>query len=176
MAREIDWSKPVEGDDRTWAEQRRDAPAGFGMTVGQRLDQNDIEHGTASKKASQTRSERMGELRSIIADSQNELSRLEQEQADEDNANRAFTGDMATGNVIADNTVVNGETPEGAPQGEVNYSGKEWNHSTLQAEIDKRNEERAEAGLEPLARTGSKSELVERLQQDDREIAASDSE
>jgi len=176
MARQIDWTKPLSDEDRTWAEQRLDMAAGNGMTIGQRIEENDLEHGKAAKDAKKSRAERMADLRTIIADATNELARLEQEQIDEDNRNVALSGDFSTGGTIVDNTPVNGEKPEGASTAVETYEDKRWTVSALQTEIDKRNEERAEASLPPLNRTGTKSELVERLMEDDREIAADSQE
>lgn len=172
MAREINWDKEISEEDRTWLEQRPDMPAGNGMTVAQRLEEYDQKNGTAAKRSKQTRAERMDELRTIIADSQNELARLEVEQANEDNANVSETGDPSVG-VVRDNTGVDGETPEGAPDpnAENPYADERvWTKAKLQDEIRKRNDERQSEGLEPLALTGNRSELVERLQKDDSEI------
>jgi translation initiation factor 1 (eIF-1/SUI1) len=176
MARQIDWTQPLSDEDRIWAAQRMDMAAGNGMTIGQRIEQNDIEHGKAAKDAKKSRAERMSDLRTIIADATNELARLQQEQIDEDNVNKALTGDFSTGGTIVDNTHVDGQKPEGASDAVETYEDKRWTVSVLQSEIDKRNEERAEAKLPPLNRTGTKSELVERLMEDDREIAADNAE
>ncbi len=168
MARTIDWSKELSDEDRAWAEQRTDLPSGQdGLTIGEQIAKNDQEFGRETKIAKQSRAERMEELRSIIADGQNELARLEQEQIDEDNANVALAGSLGTGNVIQDNTPVNGERPEGAPAPSDDYDDeKKWTKAALQAEIDKRNDDGAQ-----LSRTGNRSELVERLREDDRALA-----
>jgi len=174
MAREIDWSKPLSDEDRTWAEQRLDMPSGSnGLTIGQQIARNDEEHGKAAKDARMSRSERMDVLRSGIAESQNELARLEQEQIEEDNENRARAGSLgeqAAGLGFTDNTPVNGEKPEGAPEPSDDYDDtKKWTVQSLQAEIDRRNEDGAE-----LRRTGTRSELVERLRADDEELQKSE--
>lgn len=163
MAREIDWSKKLSDDDRAWAMQRDNLRA--------QIDENDRQFGRKEADSVKERSDRMNELRSQIADATNELARLEKEQADEDNGNRAVAGDPATGNVIRDNTGVDGETPEGAPAEEETYEG--WTHDRLKAEIRNRNREREAEQLDPLPTSGSKAELTERLLADDREIAES---
>lgn len=160
MSREIDWSQPLSDEDRAWAEQRDH--------LRSKIEANDEEFGGKDKAPEQTRAERMDELRSTINNSQNELARLEKEQADEDNANRALAGDPTTGNGFVDNTYVNGEIPDGATEAAEDYSDeKRWTKAALQAEIDKRNEEE---GVD-IPRTGTRSELVERLVADDRELA-----
>lgn len=163
MAREIDWTKKLSDDDRAWAMQRDNLHA--------KVEENDRQFGRKDTSGAENRAARMEELRGLIASHTNELARLEQEQADEDNPNTAIAGDPATGNVIRDNTGVDGETPEGAPEAEATYEG--WNADKLKAEIRKRNKERAEEDLEPLSTSGTKAELTERLLADDREIAAS---
>lgn len=162
MAREIDWSKPLSDEDRKWALE---------WDQHEQVAQNDRDFGRVDNTASQDRADRISELRTVIAESTNELARLEQEQIAEDNANRAVAGDPATGNVIQDNTGVDGQTPEGAPEEPKKYDG--WNVDKLKAEIKERNKEREEAELAPLSLSGSKAELTERLLADDREIAES---
>lgn len=163
MARDIDWSKPLSDEDRTWAEQRD--------WLASKIEENDRQFGGKKAKPSQTRAERMEELRGVIADATNELARLETEQADEDNENRLRSGAIDEGRFVTDATHVDGEKPEGAPEPAETYEG--WNADKLKAEIRERNKERAEAGLEPLSTSGTKAELTERLLQDDRDIAAS---
>ncbi len=167
MARTIDWSKELSDEDRAWAEQRLDAPSGTdGLTIGEQITKNDEQFGRVAKVAKQSRAERMADLRTVIADATNELARLEQEQIDEDNANVALAGSLGTGNVIRDNTPVNGERPEGAPEPADDYDDeKKWTKAALVAEIEKRNDDGAQ-----LAKTGNRSELVERLREDDREL------
>lgn len=171
MAREIDWSKPLSDEDRVWAEQRLDTASGQdGLTIGEQIAKNDEEHGKAAKDAKKSRAERIQDLNTEIANAQNEISRLAQEQADEDNANVARAGslgDQAAGLGVVDNTPVDGERPEGAPTNTEDYSDtKRWTVPSLQAEIDRRNDDGAD-----LKRTGTRAELVERLRQDDEELA-----
>lgn len=158
--KKIDWSKKLSDADREWAMQF--------SHLRTRVEENDREFGG---KREQSRDERMEELRATISSAQTELARLEAEQADEGNENRAVVGDPATGQVIRDNTGVDGETPEGAPQAAETYDG--WNVDRLKAEIRNRNKEREAESLDPLPTTGRREELVERLLADDREIAES---
>jgi len=170
MARQINWDEELSEEDRAWAEQRPDAPAGNGMTISQRLAENDEKFGKAQKDASKTRAERLEELRTTIADAENEMARLQAEQAREDNPNVAVTGDPASG-LVRDNTAVDGETPEGAPEGKETYEDERyWTKAKLTDELKARNVERERDGLEPLATTGNRSELVERLMKDDEEL------
>lgn len=167
MAREIDWDKPLTEEDRAWAEQRRDMPSGRdGLTIGQQIEKNDEQHGKVAKDAAKSRAERMDDLRSMIADAENELSRLQQEEIDERNANVAVAGALGEGRVVTDNTPVNGERPEGAPEVKDDYDDtKRWTVDALKAEINRRNEEGADLKL-----SGTRSELVERLRKDDEEL------
>lgn len=170
MAREINWDEELSDEDRSWAEQRPDHPAGGNMTVGQRLRANDEKFGREAKEASMTRAERIAELRSQMASAQNEIERLETEQAAEDNPNVAVTGDPASG-LVRDNTVVDGQTPDGAPEGGEDYSDqKYWTVARLQQEIESRNVERTSQNLEAMPTTGKRAELVERLMKDDEEL------
>lgn len=172
--RKIDWSKPLSDEDRAWAEQRLDA-TDDGIKLADRIAANDVEHGKEAKDAKKSRSERLADLRTTIADAQNEVARLEQEQVDEDNRNAALAGslgDQAKGLIVKDNTPVNGERPDGAPTETEDYSDeKYWTKAKLQEEIDKRNAERQADGLEALPKSGVRSELVERLRKDDEELA-----
>lgn len=159
-----------------WIEQRLDFPAGNNMNMGQRLAENDQRYGRAEKQASQSREERVAELRSAIADAQNELARLENEAAVEANPNVATTGDPAIG-LVVDNTSVDGETPAGAPEGQEDYSDeKYWTVARLKEEIESRNPDRKASGLQELSVSGKRAELVERLMKDDRELAEADAE
>jgi hypothetical protein len=170
MAREIDWDKELSDEDRTWAEQRLDAPAGNGMTINDRIIANDEKFGRRAKDASKTRDERIAELRTVMADAQNEIERLHREAAEEGNPNVAVTGDPAVG-LVRDNTGVDGERPDGAPEPKETYSNeKVWTKSKLTDELHARNEERTAQGLEPLSTTGTRAELVERLMKDDEEL------
>lgn len=171
MARNINWSEPLSDEDRAWAEQRPDTPSGQdGLTIGEQIQRNDEVHGKQAKDSRKSRAERMQELRSTIADSENEIARLQQEEADEINANVARAGsmgDQAAGLTVVDNTPVNGETPEGASTGTEDYSDeKYWTKAKLVEEIERRNDDGAE-----LSKTGTRAELVERLRKDDEELA-----
>lgn len=161
MAREIDWSKPLSDEDRAWAEQRD--------WLHDKIRQNDEEHGGKAKGKEQSRDERMDELRATVADAQNELARLEQEQADEENENRLRAGAVNEGRFVTDATHVNGEEPKGAVPAAETYEG--WSQDKLKAEIRKRNKEREAEDLDPLPTSGTKAELTERLLADDRELA-----
>lgn len=168
MAREINWDEPLSDEDRAWAEQRPDAPAGNGMTVAQRLAQIDDSYG--NPKTAREREKRIEQLRGEIDSRTIELERLQREAEEEGNPNVAVTGDPAQG-LIRDNTGVDGETPEGAPTGKQTYNDeKYWTVSKLQDEIRSRNIDRQAAGLTPLATSGKRSELVERLLKDDEEL------
>lgn len=176
MAREINWDEELSDEDRAWAEQRPDLPAGNGMTIAQRVAENDEKYGRAEKSAAKSRAERLEELRTTIADAENEMARLQLEESQEANPNVAVTGDPSVG-LIRDNTAVDGQTPEGAPTGGQDYSDeKYWTKAKLADEIKSRNTEREAEGLAPLATTGSRAELVERLMKDDEELATSDSD
>lgn len=170
MAREINWDEQVSDEDRAWLEQRPDMPAGLGMTNAERLADNDARFGKEAQDAKKTRAEQIDEARSQMAELNNKIERLLAEQAAEDNANVAQTGNPASG-LVVDNTPVNSERPQGAPEPAQNYSDeKYWTKQRLQAEIDSRNPDREGAGLPPLSKTGTRAELVERLQEDDRLI------
>jgi hypothetical protein len=169
VAREINWDEPLSPEDREWAEQRPDMPAGNGMTVAQRLAQLDSEYGYEDGKSPEKRIE---ELRSTIATAQNELERLEREQMEFGNPNKGTVGDPASG-LVVDNTPVDGQAPEGAPNVRQDYSDQHyWTVARLKEEIETRNPDREQAGLEPLSTAGKRTDLVERLVQDDRDIEA----
>lgn len=173
MARDIDWDKELSDEDRAWAEQRPDQPAGNGMTIAEKLRANDEKFGREQKVASMSRAERLAELRSQMDHAQNEIERLEREQAEEDNANVSVPGggpNLGSGKVV-DNTGVDGQSPQGAPEGAETYQNeKYWTKAKLTEEIQARNEDRVAQDLAPLATTGTRAELVERLIQDDKEL------
>jgi uncharacterized small protein (DUF1192 family) len=171
MAREINWDEEIGDEDRAWLEQRLDSPAGNNMSYRQRLAENDARFGHGEKMASQNRVERIAELRGVIANAQNEIERLEIEQAREDNPNVAVTGNPAQG-LVVDNTGVDGQPPEGATGEAETYSDeKHWTKAKLAEEIDKRNLEREADNLPPISKTGTRAELVDRLKADDEELA-----
>jgi hypothetical protein len=171
MSRDINWEEPLSDEDRVYLEHRLDAPAGFGgMNIAQAIEANDAKHGRAEKAQALSREERITELRTIIADAQNEMERLVTEGNLETNPNLGKQGDPAVG-LVVDNTGVDGERPEGSPEPIPDYSDvKYWTVPKLQEEISARNVDRKAAGLDEISTTGKRAELVERLQKDDEEL------
>jgi len=178
MARDINWDEPLSDEDRAWAIQRGDQQGPGGRKFSDLMQENDEKHGRAQKAQSKSRDERRAELRTIISDAQNELERLDREEVEETNRNTALAGsvgDREAGLIVRDNTPVNGETPEGASTAQEDYSDERyWTKARLQDELRTRNSDREAASLNPLPLTGNRSELVERLLQDDEEIRASE--
>lgn len=176
MARDIKWSEELSEEDRAWAEQRMDQQGPGGRKFSDLLQENDEQFGKAAKDAGKSRDERRTELRAVIAEAQNELERLDREESEETNRNVALAGsvgDKAAGLAVRDNTVVNGEAPEGATGSKEDYSDeKYWTKARLSDTLRERNTEREAAGMDVLPLTGNRSELVERLIRDDEEIAA----
>lgn len=165
MARNIDWDKPLSDEDRAWAIQRD--------SLRDLISENDAKFGRDERGFD--RPARIAEIRSEMDRLSTELDRLEREQAEEDNTNSAIQGDPGTGNVIVDNTGVDGQQPTGAPSGPEDYSDtSKWTKAKLEAEIERRNEERKAEGIETLSTRGTRAELVERLMQDDSELVDSD--
>lgn len=162
MSREIKWHEPISDEDREYAEMR-----GW----NDRIAENDARFGNSNAKEELSREQRMEQLRGEIAERTNELDRLTLEASQEANANKSIAGDLRTGQIVVDNTGVDGQTPEDAPQADPTYDG--WSPDKLKAEIRKRNKERAAEDLSPLPTSGRREELVERLLTDDREIAES---
>lgn len=162
MSREINWNEPLSDEDRAYAEMR-----GW----DDRIADNDARFGNEKADKGMSRDQRMEKLRAEIAERTNELDRLTLEAEQEANANRSIAGDPRTGNLIVDNTGVDGEAPEGAPAEAKRYD--DMSSDKLKAEIRKRNKEREAEDLDPLPTSGTKAELVERLLADDREIAES---
>lgn len=169
--REINWSEPLSDEDRAWAEQRPDLLVKNGKTVREYLLEVD---GQAPPAVN--REERRTQLRSIIADAENELARLDIEEGEEVNRNTALAGsigDREAGLIVRDNTPVNGERPEGSVEAKETYEDERyWTKAKLTEELRTRNTEREQAGLSPLSLSGNRSELVERIMRDDEEIAA----
>jgi len=144
--RNINWDEPLSPEDRAWAEQRPDIPVKDGKKIADLLAEIDGREAPAKN-----REERRAELRTLIADSQNELARLDK--------------------------AVNGERPEGAPGQVEQYTDeKYWTLNRLKDELRKRNSDRQSAGENPFPLTGNRSELVERLKRDDEELAAQEGE
>lgn len=165
MARNIDWSKPLSDEDRAWAMQHD--------TLHARIKANDEEF-AGDSGGEETRDERIETLRDEIGERQTELAMLlaDKEAEESQVPNVANAGYPSIGQGVTDNTSVGDEAPAGAPAAVQDYSDeKYWTKAKLADEIDKRNDERAEASLAPISKSGNRSELVERLQQDDREIA-----
>lgn len=174
MARKINWSEPLSDEDRAWVEQRPDQ-LDDGISLRERLEAHDVEFNKIGKDVSKSRQERLQELRAMVNDGVNEIARLEKEEADEANQNKALAGsvgDQAAGLIVRDNTPVNGEVPQGAPTEIEDYSDETyWTKAKLQEEIDSRNNELKAQGLDTMPRTGTRAELVERLRKDDEELA-----
>lgn len=66
---------------------------------------------------------------------------------------------------VTDQTVVNGEG--GGDESDEDYDDPAWTKAKLQAEIEKRNEDRDDDGK--MSSVGTKAQLVERLRADDEE-------
>lgn len=166
MSKEIDWSKPLSDDDREHALQRN---------MHAKVAENDAQF--ARERSQQSRGDRLSELRGLVAKYQAEINLLEQEESEEILArNASAVGDFKTGNVIRDNTGVDGEAPEGSMPVGNDYTDSRWTVEALKSEITDRNGDRAKVSLPPLSLKGTKAELIERLQADDAEIAASEAE
>jgi hypothetical protein len=174
MARNIDWSQPLSDEDRAWAEQRQDMLVD-GRPIRELIQENDEANGKEAKDAAKSRTERIQEIDAELANLQNEKERLVYEEQQDKIQNQRFGGtedDARKGLGFVDNTPVNGEKPEGAPDAPEDYSNETyWNKAKLTEEIKARNVERERDGLKPLATTGNRAELVERLQRDDEELA-----
>jgi hypothetical protein len=155
MSKRIDLGKPLSPEDREYLMNRgraaevADNEGRFGRTSGMTMEQ---------------RADRIAEL-------EGELAGLRAEQEREANPNLASPTSIASGGV-KDNTVVDGETPAGAPVSpEDNYEKHPvWTVSKLVDELKERNRDRAEAKQPPLSLTGTKAELIERLREDDKEL------
>jgi hypothetical protein len=168
MSKEIDWEKPLSDEDREYALQRN---------LHAQVQANDARFGDG-EAPEPNREERIAELRGLVAKYQAEINLLEQEQAEEVTArNASAVGDFKTGNVVRDQTGVDGEAPEGSLPVGNDYTDSRWTVDALKAEIVNRNGERAKDSLPPLSLKGTKAELIERLQEDDESLAvASDGE
>lgn len=166
MSKEINWDEPLSDADREHALQRN---------MHDKVAENDARFG--DERAQQSREGRLSELKGLVAKYQAEINLLEQEAAEEMLArNASAVGDFKTGNVIRDNTGVDGEAPEGSMPVGNDYSDSRWTVDALKKEITDRNGDRAKVNLPPLSLKGTKAELIERLQEDDAEIAASEAE
>jgi hypothetical protein len=162
MSRQINFNEKLSEEDRNWLLQNGET---------QKVHQNDEEFGRK-----ETDGDTDEQVEEKLAAARAEVGRLEAELA-----NRQSPGNIAQGGMTAltggqvpgpiDNTVVDGETPEGAPDA----GGDDYESKTvpeLRKELDKRNKERQENDQEPFSTTGTKAELIERIRQDDREIAS----
>lgn len=180
MARDINWDEALSDQDRAWVEQRLDQQGPGGRKFADLIEDNDERFGAKEKAAAKSRDERRAELRTVLADAQNELERLDREEVEEINRNTALAGtvgDQAAGLIVRDNTPVDGERPEGSVEAKETYQDERyWTKAKLTDELRSRNTEREGAGLNPLPLTGNRSELVERLMKDDEEIAAEQQE
>lgn len=156
MSKRIDLEKPLSPEDRQYLVDRNRL---------REVDENEARFGRNSGMSSEQRSARIAELES-------ELATLRQEQAIEENPN-VFQTRAGIGGGLKDNTNVDGKRPEGAPADPTDdyETDNRWTAGALKKELERRNAERAEAKLEPLSTSGNKSELIERLRMDDREIA-----
>jgi len=130
------------------------------------IEENEAQFGRDSGLNLETKKARVVELES-------ELSSLRQEIATEENPNEANPGAGGLGGGLRDNTVVDGERPAGAPRDATDdYDDTEkWTKAKLSDELKRRNKEREENDLEPLRTTGNRSELVDALRLDDKELA-----
>lgn len=165
MARVINWDQKLSDADREWASQRDE--------FLEKIEENERRFGGPEPvSAPINKAERIAEMRGLIDKYTNEIARLEKELADEANTNSAFAGDQVTGNSIVDFTPVNGQKPDGAPESPEDYLSEKWTIDALKDDIKRRNAERATEDLAPISMRGTKSELIERIQADDREIAA----
>lgn len=165
MSKQINWDEPLSPEDREHALQRN---------MFAEIEANDARFGDG-EAPEPDRKGRISELRGLVAKYQAEITLLEQQEAEADiAANSAATGDARTGNIVRDQTGVDGEAPEGAVPVGNDYTEARWTAEALKAEIVNRNGERAKDDLPPLSLKGTKADLIERLQEDDAEIAASD--
>ena len=114
------------------------------------------------------------QVRQRILELRAELDRLSEEEERLSNPNVYQPTKSATGGVV-DGTHINGEVPDGMkfPAQDDYETNTDWTVNKLRLELEKRNEDRKRAGVEHLPVSGTKAELIERLRQDDRDIAES---
>jgi molybdopterin converting factor small subunit len=161
MSRQINFNEKLSNEDRKWLLQNGET---------QKVRANDEEFGRTENDDDTLEEveEKLAEARAEVARLEAEISRRQAPANVAQSEMPALTGGSTVGPV--DNTVVDGETPEGAPEsGEDDYEAKTV--AELRAILADRNKERIENDQEPFSTTGTKAELVERIRQDDRELA-----
>jgi hypothetical protein len=159
VARNIDWEKPLSAEDKAYALQR---------DMHDKVAENEAKYGRADMPAGAERDQRIEELGRQITERQNELDMLLHKKAeDEGLGGPAVRG----GETVTSGTFTEGDKSQTGQDPVRHYDGPEWTLAKLQAEIAKRNEERAAEEIPELSARGTKAELVERLMQDDKEIA-----
>lgn len=162
MSRKVNLNEKLSDEDREYL---------LNNGKEREVAENDAQFG---RKDDSVRGEEMDakERDERIAELRNELARLENEKATAENPNVAFPNQIPGGNVV-DNTHVEGEAPEGAAEDtRDDYDDdKKWTKSKLSEEIKRRNRDREKEDAEPLRTSGTRSELVEELRRDDRELA-----
>lgn len=162
--RKIDWDKPLSADDKAWALQR---------DMHDKVAENEARYGKGDMPEGAKRDERIEELRSEITERQNELDLLLAAKADDEQLGGPPVRGVPT---VTTGTFTEGEASQTGQDPERRYEDPSWTKERLVAEIEKRNEERRQDDLPELSTRGTKAELVERLMQDDREIAESEKE
>jgi hypothetical protein len=161
MSRQINFNEKLNEDDREWLLRNGET---------QKVQRNDEEFGR--KETDADTDEQVAEK---LAAARAEVARLEAEVANRQAPSNVAQGGMAalTGGQVPgpiDNTVVGDEAPEGAPEPEGdNYEAKTV--PELRAILDRKNAARKDDGADPFSTTGTKAELIERIRQDDRELA-----
>lgn len=159
MARVIDWNKPLSAEDKQYALQR---------DMHDKVAVNEAKFGRADLPAGAERDQRIEELRAELTERQNELEMLLQAKAKEENEGGEAVRGGQTGSA---GTFTEGDKSQTGDDPVRRYDTAEWTVPKLQAEIGRRNEERKNEELPELSTRGTKAELVERLMQDDKEIA-----
>lgn len=162
MARNIDWTKPLSPEDKAWALQR---------DMHDKVEANEAEFGKGDLPAGAERDKRIEELRAQITELDNELTMLLRNKAEEENLGGAV---VRGGAPQSAGTFTEGEGSQTGKDPSRTYDDPSWTRDRLISEIDKRNAERAAEGLPELSTRGNKAELVERLMQDDAEVAEAD--
>jgi hypothetical protein len=109
------------------------------------------------------RAERVRVLNEEISERQRELAQLQEVDAQPDSA-------------VANSGPAVAAASATAPEGAEDYSDARWTVELLKSEIRNRNEARQQEDLPALSTSGTKQDLVARLIQDDREIAAAQQE
>jgi hypothetical protein len=162
VSKEINWDEPLSDFDRQYALDR---------LMHDKVRENDERFG-APEKRSRTLEAVQGELaeaRQRVMELEAERNRLANPnvatQTPTDGTFPPVTGTAVVG--VSDNTVVDGEKPEGAPEDDADeYDG--WTKADLVDEIDERNK----MDNTNISTTGTKAELIERLRADDQRRAS----